>query len=194
MPVPLDIHLIFLWVALANLTLFTCLLHINAAKKVASLHLMRQLWLLLGRLTFSSFLLCEAHPTTHVCLGWFFTMEGAHIGPIFVCPRRHSSSDVFLKQTGLNRIGPWAFPLGRGWAPCGAQGPLLTLGILPLQDKLEGMNYKSNQSNPQWIGQKVSINGKKILISLIVYFVIWEETLLNMFKFILIFFLKYFLL
>ena len=94
-PVPSDIFLIFLWVALANVTLFACLLHINAAEKVASLHLMRQLWLLFGRLTFSSFLLCVAHPTTHVCLGWFFTVEGAHIGPIFVCPRRHSSSDVF---------------------------------------------------------------------------------------------------
>ena len=56
------------------------------------------------------------------------------------------------------------------------------------------MNYKSNQSNPQWIGQKFSINCKKILIYLIVYFVIREEKLLNMFKFILIFFLKYFLL
>ena len=94
-PVPSDIHLIFLWVALANVTLFACLLHINAAEKVVSLHLIRQLWLLFGRLTFSSFLLCVAHPTTHACLGWFFTVEGAHIGPIFVCPRRHSSSDVF---------------------------------------------------------------------------------------------------
>ena len=94
-PVLSDIHLIFLWVALANVTLFACLLHINAAEKVASLHLMRQLWLLFGRLTFSSFLLCVAHPTTHVCLGWFFTVEGAHIGPMFVCPRRHSSSYVF---------------------------------------------------------------------------------------------------
>ena len=95
-PVPSDIHLIFLWVALANVTLFACLLHINAARKVASLHLMRQLWFFPGCLTFSSFfLLCEAHPTTHVRLGWFFTVEGTHIGPIFVCLRRHSSSDVF---------------------------------------------------------------------------------------------------
>ena len=94
-PVPSDIYLIFLWVALANVTLFACLLHINAAEKVASSHLMRQLWLLPGRLTFSAFLLCETHPTTHICLGWFFTVEGAHIRPIFVCPRRHSSSDVF---------------------------------------------------------------------------------------------------
>ena len=94
-PVPSDIFLIFLWVALTNVTLFACLLHINAAEKVASLHLMRQLWLLSRRLTFSSFLLCVAHPTTHVRLGWFFTVEGKHIGPIFVCPRRHSFSDVF---------------------------------------------------------------------------------------------------
>ena len=93
--VPSDIHLIFLWVAMANVTLFACLLHINAAEKVASMHLMQQLWLLLGRLKFSSFLLFKAHPTTHVCLGWFFTVEGAHIGPIFMCSRRHSSSDVF---------------------------------------------------------------------------------------------------
>ena len=97
-PVPSDIHLIFLWVALANVTLFACLLHINAAGKVASLHLMRQLWFLPRRLTFSSFfLLCEAHPTTHVCLEWFFTVKGVHIGLIFVCPRRHSSADDSFK-------------------------------------------------------------------------------------------------
>ena len=61
--VPSDIHFIFLWVALANVTLFACLLHINVAGKVASLHLMRQLWLPPGRLIFSSFfLLCEAYP------------------------------------------------------------------------------------------------------------------------------------
>ena len=130
-PVPSDIHLIFLWVALANVTLFACLLHINAAEKVASSHLMRQLWLLPGRLTLSSFLLCVAHPTTHVCLGWFFTVAGgAHWAHICV------SEETFLlgrllRQTGLYRIGPWALPLGRGWAPCGVQGPLLTLGILP---------------------------------------------------------------
>ena len=83
-PVPSDIHLIFLWVALANVTLFTCLLHINAAGKVASLHLMRQLWFPPRRLTFSSFFLfCEAHPTTHICSGWFFTVNRAHIGPVF---------------------------------------------------------------------------------------------------------------
>ena len=74
-------------------------------EKVVSLHLMRQLWLFLGRLTFSSFLLCEAHSTTHVYLGWFFTVEGAHIGPVFVCPRRHSSSNVFLNKLGSTGLG-----------------------------------------------------------------------------------------
>ena len=91
---------------MANVTLFACLLHINAAEKVASLHLMRQLWFLSGRLTFSSFfLLCEAHPTSHVCLGWFFTVEGAHIGPVFVCLRRHPSSNVFLNKLGSTGLG-----------------------------------------------------------------------------------------
>ena len=61
--VPSDIHLIFLWVTLANVTLFACLLHINAAGKVASLHLMRQLWLPPRRLIFSSsFLLLGTYP------------------------------------------------------------------------------------------------------------------------------------
>ena len=67
-PVPSDIHLIFLWVALAEIILFTCLLYINAARKVASLHLMRQLWLPPGRLTFSS------------CLGWFLTVCRVYVG------------------------------------------------------------------------------------------------------------------
>ena len=67
-PVPSDIHLIFLWVALAKITLLTCLLHINAARKVASLHLIRQLWLPPGRLTFSS------------CLGWFLTVCRVYVG------------------------------------------------------------------------------------------------------------------
>ena len=91
-PVPSDIHSIFLWVALANVTVFACLLHINAAGKVASLHLMRQLWFPPGRLTFSSFfLLCEAHPITHICLGWFSTMDWAHIGPVL-----GTSEETFL--------------------------------------------------------------------------------------------------
>ena len=67
-PVPSDICLIFLWVVLAKITLFTCLLYINAAGKVASLHLMRQWWLPPGRLTFS------------FCLGWFLTMDRACVG------------------------------------------------------------------------------------------------------------------
>ena len=62
-PVPSDTHLIFLWVALANVTLFAYLLHINAVEKVASLHLMRQLWSPPGHPILSSFsMLCEAHP------------------------------------------------------------------------------------------------------------------------------------
>ena len=52
-PVPSDIFLIFLWVVLANVTLFACLLHINEAEKVVFLHLMRQLWLLPNVLHFS---------------------------------------------------------------------------------------------------------------------------------------------
>ena len=111
-PVPSNIYLIFLWVALANVTLFTCLLHINAAGKVASLYLMRQLWFLPGHLTLSSFFLpCEAHPTTHVCLGWFFTMDRAHIGPVF-----GMSEETFLLRHLLNKLGS----TGLGWKSFGA--------------------------------------------------------------------------
>ena len=81
-PVPSDTPLILLWVALANVILFVCLLYINAAGKVASLHLMRQLWLPPGRLTLS------------ICLGWLLTVDRAYVGSHLVCPRRRSSSDV----------------------------------------------------------------------------------------------------
>ena len=62
-PVPSDIHPTFLWVAVAKVTLFACPLHINVARKVASLHLIRQLWSPPGHPILSFFsLLCEAHP------------------------------------------------------------------------------------------------------------------------------------
>ena len=62
-PVSSDIHPTFLWVAVAKVTLFACLLHINAVRKVASLHLMRQLWSPPGHPILSSFSrFCEAHP------------------------------------------------------------------------------------------------------------------------------------
>ena len=137
-PVPSDIHLIFLWVALANVTLFACLLHINATGKVASLHLMRQLWFPLGCLTFSSFfLLCEAHPTTHICLGWFFTVDGAHIGPVFGV-----SEETFLLRRLLNKLGSiglsWKsfvppFPFWSWLDSVRDPKPIVDLGILPLQ-------------------------------------------------------------
>ena len=93
-PVPSDIHLIFLWVALAKITLFTCLLHINAAGKVAFLHLMRQLWLPLGSLTFSS------------CLGWFLIVCRAYVGLPFGV-----SEETLLLGRPLNKLGP----TGLGW-------------------------------------------------------------------------------
>ena len=43
-PVPSDISPVFLWVVVAKVTLFACLLHINAVRKVAVLYLMWQLW------------------------------------------------------------------------------------------------------------------------------------------------------
>ena len=62
-PVPSDIYPTFLWVAVAKVTLFACPLHINAARKVASMHLMRQLWFPPGRPVLSSFSqLSEARP------------------------------------------------------------------------------------------------------------------------------------
>ena len=42
--IPSDISPVFLWVVVAKVTLLACLLHINAARKVAALHLMWQLW------------------------------------------------------------------------------------------------------------------------------------------------------
>ena len=135
-PVPSDIHLIFLWVALANVILFACLLHINAAGKVVSLHLMRQLWLTPGCLTFSSFfLLCEAYPTTHICLGWCFTVDRAHIEPVFGVSEETFLLGCLLKKLGWTELG-WKsfgplFPFCHGWTPCGAQGPLLTWEFYP---------------------------------------------------------------
>ena len=62
-PVLSDIHPTFLWVAVAKVTLFACPLHINAARKVVSLHLMRQLGSPPEHPMLSFFsLLCEAHP------------------------------------------------------------------------------------------------------------------------------------
>ena len=149
-PVPSDIYLIFLWVALANVTLFACLLHINAAEKIASLHLMRQLWLLPGRLTLSAFLLCEAHPTTHVCLGWFSLWRGCILGP-YLCvrgdiPPRTSFKIDWAQQDWARSLLVSLFPLGHGWAPCGAQGPLLALGILPLQVYLDRTYFTETEN------------------------------------------------
>ena len=101
-PVPSDIHLIFLWVALAKITLFTCLLYINAAGKVASLHLMRQLWLPPGRLTFSS------------CLGWFLTVCRVYVGLPFGV-----SEEALLLGRPLNKSGP----TGLGWESFGPVFP-----------------------------------------------------------------------
>ena len=62
-PVSSDIHLTFLWVAVTKVALFACPLHINAARKVASLHLMRQLWSPPRHPILSSFSrLCGARP------------------------------------------------------------------------------------------------------------------------------------
>ena len=62
-PVPSDILPTSLWVAVAKVTLFAYLLHINAARKVASLHLMRQLWSPPRHpILFSFSRLCEAYP------------------------------------------------------------------------------------------------------------------------------------
>ena len=60
------------------------------------------------------------------------------LGPYLVRPRRHSSSEIFLNKFGLIRVGLEVFLaphflLDRGWTLYGAQGPLLDLGILPLQ-------------------------------------------------------------
>ena len=121
--VPSDIHLIFLWVALAKITLFTYLLYINAAGKVAFLHLMRQLWLPPGRLTFS------------FCLGWFLIVCRAYVGLPFGVSEEALLLGRPLNKSGLTGLG-WkssgpVFPSCHGWAPRRAQGPLLTCKFYP---------------------------------------------------------------
>ena len=97
-PVPLDIPLLFLWVALAKIILFSCPLYINAAGKVASLHLMWQLWLPPERLAFS------------FDLGRFLTMYRACIGLPF-----GASEETLLLERLLNKPGP----TGLGWKSSG---------------------------------------------------------------------------
>ena len=91
-PVSSDIYPTFLWVAVAKVTLFVCPLHINAARKVASLHLMRQLWSPPGHLILSSFFrLCEARPYNQYSFEWFLIMDRVHSGSIF-----GTSEETFL--------------------------------------------------------------------------------------------------
>ena len=62
-----------LWVVVVKTALFTDPLHINAAKKVAATHLMRQQQPFLEYLTFPSFLrVCGMHPYCNVCQGESF--------------------------------------------------------------------------------------------------------------------------
>ena len=136
-PVPSDIFLIFLWVALTNVTLFACLLHINAAEKVVFLHLMRQLWLLLDVLHF--FLSCCVRLILLPTFVWDGSSlwRGRTLGP-YLCVRGDIPSRTSFKTNWAPQdwaksfLGPYS-PLGHGWASCGAPGPLLTLGISPLQ-------------------------------------------------------------
>ena len=112
-----------MWVALAKITLFSCPLYINAAGKIASLHLMRQLWLPPERLAFSFY------------LGRFLTVYKACVG----LPSLWSEETLLLGRP-LNKPGPtglgWkssghAFTSCYGWAPHGSQGPLLTDEFYP---------------------------------------------------------------
>ena len=122
-PVPSDIPLLFLWVGLAKITLFSCLLYINAAGKVASLHLMRQLWLPPEHLAFSFY------------LGRFLIVYRECVGLPF-----GASEETLLVGHPLNKLDPtglgWKssgpiFTSCYGWAPHGSQGPLLTDEFFP---------------------------------------------------------------
>ena len=124
-PVPSDIPLLFLWVALAKIILFSCPFYINAVGKVAPLHLMRQLWLPPERLAFSFY------------LGRFLTVYRACVGLPF-----SASEETHLLGRPLNKSGPtrlgWkssghVFTSCYGWAPHGSQGPLLTDEFYPPQ-------------------------------------------------------------
>ena len=117
-PVPSDIFLSFLWVALANVTLFTCLLHINAAEKVAFLHLIRQLWLLPDVLHFP--LSCCVKLTLLPTFTWMGSSlwRGRTLGP-YLCVRwgipPQTSFRTNWAQQGWARshLGPYS-PLGHG--------------------------------------------------------------------------------
>ena len=130
--VPSDISLILLWVALANVTLFVCLLHINAAEKVAFLHLMRQLWLLPDVLHFPlSYCVRLTLLPTFAWMGsslW----RGRTLGP-YSCvrggipPRTPFGSNRAQQGWARRCSGPYSL-LGHGWALCGSPGPFVDFG------------------------------------------------------------------
>ena len=117
-PVPSDIFLIFLWVALANETLFTCLLHINTAEKVAFLHLMRQLWLLPDVLRFP--LSCYVRLTLLPTFTWMGSSlwRVRTLGP-YLCvqggipPRTSFRTNWAQQGWARSHLGPYS-PLGHG--------------------------------------------------------------------------------
>ena len=117
-PVLLDIFLIFLWVALVNVTLFACLLHINAAEKVVFLHLMRQLWLLPDVLHFL-FSYC-VRLTLLPTFTWMGSSlwRGRTLGP-YSCvrggipPRTSFRSNRAQQGWARSHLGPYS-PFGHG--------------------------------------------------------------------------------
>ena len=135
MPVPSDIFLIFLWVALANVTLFACLLHINAAENVAFLHLMRQLWLLPDVLHFS--LSYYVRLTLLPTFAWMGSSlwRGRFLGPYLdvwggIPPRTSSKNNQAQQDWARSHLGPYSL-LGHGLASCGSPGPLLVWEFNP---------------------------------------------------------------
>ena len=131
-PVPSDIFLILLWVALANVILFTCLLHINAAEKVAFLHLMRQLWLLPDAIPF--LLSCCVRLTLLPTFTWMGSSlwRGHPLGPSSrvrggIPPRTSSGSNRAQQGWAGSHSGPYS-PLGHSWALRGSTGPFVDFG------------------------------------------------------------------
>ena len=110
-PVPSDISFVLLWVALANVTLFACLLHINAAENVAFLHLMRQLWLLPDALRF--LLSCCVRLTLLPTFAWmgFPLWRGHFLGSYLrvrggIPPRMSSKTNQAQQDWARSHLSP----------------------------------------------------------------------------------------
>ena len=100
---------------------------------------MRQLWLLPDVLHFP--LSCCVRLTLLPMFAWMGSLlwRGRLLGPYLrvrggIPPRTPSKTNQAQQGWARGHLGPYS-PLGHGWASCGFLGPLLVLGISPLQNE-----------------------------------------------------------